>query len=48
MKKKRHYRVRSEGTAVMMKSNDQSKENIEKFYNFTIIDWKPVEKQLRK
>ncbi|KAJ6050550.1 uncharacterized protein N7446_010659 [Penicillium canescens] len=48
MKKKRHQRVRSEGTAVTMKSNDQSQRNIEKFYNSTNIDWKPVEKQLRK
>ena len=48
MKKKRHQRVRSEGTAVTMKSNDRSQRNIEKFYNSTDIDWKSVEKQLRK
>lgn len=48
MKKKRHQRVRSEGTAITMKSNDRSQKNIEKFCNSTNIDWKPVEKQLRK
>ncbi|CAI7587791.1 unnamed protein product [Penicillium manginii] len=46
MKKKRHQRVRSEGTDMMMKSNDRSQRKIEKFYNSTNIDWKPVEKQL--
>ncbi|KAJ5720181.1 hypothetical protein N7493_007059 [Penicillium malachiteum] len=48
LKKKRHQRVRSEDTAVTMKSNDRSQRNIEKFYNSAKIDWKPVEKQLRK
>jgi hypothetical protein len=48
MKKKRYQRVRSEGTAIMMKTNDRSQKNIEKFCNSTNIDWKLVEKQLRK
>ncbi|KAJ5737400.1 uncharacterized protein N7483_002525 [Penicillium malachiteum] len=48
LKKRRHQRVRSEGTAVTMKSNDRSQRNIEKFYNSAKIDWKPVEKQLHK
>jgi organic radical activating enzyme len=48
MKKKRHQRVRSEGTDITIKSNDRSQRKIEKFYDSTNIDWKPVEKQLRK
>lgn len=48
MKKKHHQRVRSEGTDITMKSNDRSQRKIEKFCNSTNIDWKPVEKQLRK
>jgi len=48
MKKKRHQRVRFEGTDITMKSNDRFQRKIEKFCNSTNIDWKPVEKQLRK
>ncbi|KAJ5927153.1 hypothetical protein N7516_008926 [Penicillium verrucosum] len=48
MKKKSHQRVRSEGTDITMKSNDRSQRKIEKFHRSTNIDWKPVEKQLRK
>ena len=48
MKKKHHQRVRSEGTDITMKSNDRSQRKIKKFCNSTNIDWKPVEKQLRK
>ncbi|KAJ5117746.1 hypothetical protein N7448_011378 [Penicillium atrosanguineum] len=47
-KKKRHQRVRSEGTAVTVKVNERSQANLEKFYNSTNINWTPVEKQLRK
>ncbi|KAJ5808848.1 hypothetical protein N7474_010117, partial [Penicillium riverlandense] len=47
-KKKRHQRVLSEGTAVTISVNDRSQRNLEKFYNSTNINWKPVEKQLRK
>ncbi|KAJ5808834.1 hypothetical protein N7474_010103 [Penicillium riverlandense] len=47
-KKKRHQRVRSEGTAVTISVNDRSQRNLENFYNSTNINWKPVEKQLRK
>ncbi len=38
MKKKRHQRVRSKGTAVTMKVNDRSQRNLEKFYNSTNVD----------
>ena len=48
MKKKRSQRVRSEGTAVTVSVNDKSLKDFEKFYSSTNIDWKPVEKQLRK
>ncbi|CAI7613187.1 unnamed protein product [Penicillium pancosmium] len=48
MKKKRSQRVRSEGTAVTVSVNDKSLKDFEKFYSSTHIDWKPVEKQLRK
>lgn len=48
IKKERHQRVRSEGTAVTIKSNDLSQKIIGKCYNSTHSDWKPVEKQLRK
>ena len=47
-KKKRHQRVRPEGTAVTVKVNERSQANLEKFYSSTNIDWTPVEKQLRK
>ncbi|KAJ5922474.1 hypothetical protein N7516_010177 [Penicillium verrucosum] len=48
MKKKRSQRIRSEGTAVTVSVNDKSLKDFEKFYISTDIDWKPVEKQLRK
>lgn len=47
-KKKRHQRVRSEGTAVTVKVDERSQRNLEKFYNSINIDWIPVETQLRK
>ena len=36
-KKKRHQRVRSEGTAVTVSVNDRSLEDLEKFYHSTDI-----------
>ncbi|KAJ5608658.1 hypothetical protein N7528_009225 [Penicillium herquei] len=47
MKKKSGQRVRSEGTAVTVKASDRSQQNLELFCAAT-IDWKSVEKQLRK
>lgn len=47
-KKKRHQRVRSEGTAITVKVNEQSQRDLENFHNSTNINWTPVEKQLRK
>lgn len=47
-KKKRHQRVRSEGTAITVAVNDRSQRNLEKFYNSANINWKPLEKQLYK
>jgi hypothetical protein len=47
-KKKRHQRVRSEGTAITVSVNDRSQRNLEKFYNSANINWKPMEKQLHK
>ncbi|KGO69517.1 hypothetical protein PITC_014070 [Penicillium italicum] len=47
-KKKRHQRVRSEGTAVTVKVDERSQKNLENFYNSTDINWTQVEKQLRK
>lgn len=47
-KKKRHQRVRSEGTAVTVKVDERSQKKLEKFCNSTNINWAPVEKQLRK
>ncbi|KAJ6004602.1 hypothetical protein N7540_012971 [Penicillium herquei] len=47
MKKKNGQRVRSEGTAVIVKADDRSQQNLELFCAAT-IDWKSVEKQLRK
>ncbi|KAJ5100912.1 hypothetical protein N7456_006964 [Penicillium angulare] len=47
MKKKNGQRVRSEGTAVIVKTDDRSQGNLELFCAAT-IDWKSVEKQLRK
>ncbi|KAJ5640171.1 uncharacterized protein N7484_008033 [Penicillium longicatenatum] len=47
MKKKTGQRVRPEGTAVTVKASDRSQQNLELFCAAT-IDWKSVEKQLRK
>ncbi|KAJ5588708.1 hypothetical protein N7537_011386 [Penicillium hordei] len=47
MKKKNGQRVRSEGTAVTVKVDSRCQKNLERFFPST-IDWKPVEKQLRK
>ncbi|KAJ5367880.1 hypothetical protein N7541_001821 [Penicillium brevicompactum] len=47
MKKKSGQRVRSEGTAVTVKVDSRCQKNLERFFPST-IDWKPVEKQLRK
>ncbi|CAG8088749.1 unnamed protein product [Penicillium nalgiovense] len=38
-KKKRHQRVRSEGTAVTVKVDERSQKNLENFYNSTNINW---------
>ena len=46
-KKKRHKRVRSEGTAITVSVDDRSQRDLEKFYN-SDINWTLVEKQLRK
>ncbi|KAJ5929139.1 hypothetical protein N7454_006987 [Penicillium verhagenii] len=47
MKKKNGQRVRSEGTAITVKAGDRSQQNLLLFCA-AIIDWKSVEKQLRK
>lgn len=47
MKKKSGQRVRSEGTAVTVKADSRCQKNLDRFFPST-IDWKPVEKQLRK
>jgi hypothetical protein len=47
-KRKRHQRVRSEGTAITVSVNDRTQTPLEKFCPSININWKPVEKQLRK
>jgi hypothetical protein len=47
MKKKSGQRVRSEGTAVTVKADSRCQKNLDRFFPSN-IDWKPVEKQLRK
>ncbi|KAH1607615.1 hypothetical protein KXX21_005120 [Aspergillus fumigatus] len=47
-KRKRHQRVRSEGTAITVSVNDRTQSPLKKFCSSTNINWTPVEKQLRK
>lgn len=46
--KKRNRRVRSEDTAIVVTVNHRNQGQLEKLYKSTNIDWKPVERQLRK
>ena len=46
--KKRNRRVRLEDTAIVVSINRCNQGPLEKLYNFTNIDWKPVKRQLRK
>ena len=46
--KKRNRRVRSEDTAIVVSVNHRNQGPLEKLYNSTNIDWKPVESQLHK
>ena len=46
--KKRNRRVRSEDTAIVVSINHRNQGPLEKLYNSANIDWKPVERQLRK
>lgn len=46
--KKRNRRVRLEDTAIVVSINHRNQGPLEKLYNSTNIDWKPVERQLRK
>ncbi|KAH1972669.1 hypothetical protein KXV92_005592 [Aspergillus fumigatus] len=46
--KKRDRRVRSEDTAIVVSVNHRNQGPLEKLFKSTNIDWKPVERQLRK
>ena len=46
--KKRNRRVRLDDTSIVVSINHRNQGPLEKLYNYTNIDWKPVERQLRK